>query len=117
MLPFLWIGQLSAQQYIWVFLIASVLGDLALALGFEAIAPTKVTVRPGERAHNDSPLRDRAKVVSEFSADGVGKVSVRGEVWNARCMTLARKVPSPGEEVSIAGRDGLTLLVEEPGGQ
>ena len=107
-----WTGQVSSYQYILVFLIAGGLGDLVLALGLEAVAPTRVTVGPGERLRSNSPLRDRAKVVSEFSADGVGKVSVRGEIWSARCISLEEANLSPGQEVGIAGRDGLKLLID-----
>lgn len=108
-------GELADIQYIWAFVIGATVGDLVLALCFEAVAPTHVTVGPGERIRNDSPLQHRAKVVSEFSADGTGKVSVRGEVWNARCTSLSAEGLSPGQQVSIIGRDGLTLLIDDGG--
>ena len=38
----------------------------------------------------------------------VGRVSVRGELWRARCPVPAGR----GEHVRIVGIDGLTLVVE-----
>jgi len=40
--------------------------------------------------------------------DPVGKVAVRGEIWNARCDGHAEV----GERVRVNGLQGLTLLVE-----
>ena len=106
------LGELSDAQYIWAFVIGAAVGDLFVALGFEAMAPTHITVGPGERGHVNSPVKDRAKVVSDFSADGLGKVSVRGEVWNARCSSVDRTTLTAGQEVRVSGRDGLTLLID-----
>ena len=42
--------------------------------------------------------------------DPLGRVRVRGEIWNARCEGGAE----PGERVVVAAVDGLTLVVEAP---
>ncbi|MDJ0926839.1 MAG: NfeD family protein [Gammaproteobacteria bacterium] len=106
------VGALSETHYIWAFLIGAGIGDVVLALWFEAVAPTRVTVGPGERVHVSAPVRDRARVVSGFAADDAGKVRVRGEVWRARCLSWQGQQLSPGQEVRITGRDGLTLLID-----
>jgi membrane protein implicated in regulation of membrane protease activity len=38
----------------------------------------------------------------------IGRVSVRGELWRARCAAPVR----PGDTVRVVGIDGLTLVVE-----
>jgi membrane protein implicated in regulation of membrane protease activity len=49
-----------------------------------------------------------ARVVSR--CDPLGKISVRGEIWTARCENGAADVD---ETVTIRGLQGLTLLVEK----
>ena len=51
---------------------------------------------------------ERGEVIA--ACDPVGRVRVRGEIWNARCEGGAQ----PGERVVVAAVDGLTLVVEEP---
>jgi membrane protein implicated in regulation of membrane protease activity len=48
------------------------------------------------------------EVVVREACDPLGRVSVRGELWRARCVTPARR----GETVRVVGIDGLTLVVE-----
>ena len=48
----------------------------------------------------------RGEVISR--CDPVGRVRVRGEIWNARCASVAEA----GELVVVADVDGLTLVVE-----
>ncbi len=103
--------RLTGVNLFWAYLIASFVGDLFLAIAFEIVAPTEITVGPGERQRKDSPLREKAKVVSGFSGSNRGKVMVRGEIWAARCITPDTEVLEKGEELEIMGREGLTLLV------
>jgi len=105
-------GVLSSSSYFWAFVIGGAVGDIVMALVFEAVAPTHVTVGPGERLRSDSPLHERGRVVSDFTSDGMGKVRVRGEVWAARCLSVRGGSFVPGQEVRIAGREGLTLIVD-----
>ena len=44
--------------------------------------------------------------VADFT--GKGKIFVVGELWDARCATPLRK----GQEVTIEGRQGMTLVVK-----
>ncbi len=44
------------------------------------------------------------------TCDPLGRVRVRGEIWNARCEGGAEQ----GERVVVAAVDGLTLVVEAP---
>ncbi len=56
-------------------------------------------------------IGERAEVIQECAP--MGRVKVRGEIWSARCERPAE----PGETVTIAAVDGLTLVVEpETGG-
>jgi membrane protein implicated in regulation of membrane protease activity len=110
------LGGISNAQYVLAFLISAAAGELMVALIFEAMAPTRVTVGPGDRTHLNSPVKDRARVVSGFSAEGMGKVKVRGEVWDARCSSAHGSTLTAGREVRVSGRDGLTLLVGEDTG-
>ena len=59
---------------------ASALGDILLALYFEARAPSTVVIGPGDRKDNDSTLTEEATVVSGFAGARSGKVTVRGEI-------------------------------------
>ena len=49
---------------------------------------------------------ERAEVIEP--CDPLGRVRVRGEIWNARCEGAA----GPGEAVRVSAVDGLTLVVE-----
>lgn len=95
-----------------VFLVGSFVGDVVLAIGMEAVAPSRVVIGPGDRVFDSSPVNIRAEVVSAFSASGSGRVIIRGEVWNARFAGEIRSAVLAGEEVLVKGRDGLTLLVD-----
>jgi membrane-bound serine protease (ClpP class) len=46
------------------------------------------------------------------TCDPRGRVRLRGEIWHARCSSLAKV----GERVTVTGVDGLTLEVETPEG-
>jgi membrane protein implicated in regulation of membrane protease activity len=51
----------------------------------------------------------RAEVIEPCSPRG--RVRVRGEIWNARCEDSA----APGDSVTVAAVEGLTLVVEPAG--
>jgi len=95
-----------------IFCIVVAACDIIVALGMEAIAPAKVILGPGDRTENNSPVRERARILSEIAQNGACKVQVRGETWDARCNGHSSKTVSTGEEVKIVGREGLTLIIE-----
>jgi len=88
----------------------SFLGDLVTALSMEATVPTRVTIGPGDRQLKDDLPKELALVVSEFDGEGVGRVRVRGETWQAKGSSVGFK-PAIGSRVRVINRDGLTLIV------
>ncbi len=91
----------------------SILGDIVVAYAFEAIAPSKISLAPGERDRHDEEVSALGIVESGFDGINAGRITVRGELWSARhcqgrALDLAR-----GDEIRIVGRDGLTLLISE----
>lgn len=91
----------------------SILGDIVVAYSFEAIAPSKISLTPGERVRHDEEVSATATVESGFSASDEGRVVVRGELWRARHVEARVITLSQGEEIRVVGRDGLTLLISE----
>lgn len=85
-------------------------GDIALAIIMQAISPTHVKLGPGERWHDDESPRDRGIVRTRFE-DGKGKVSIRGEIWQARLEDSSAEPLDVGERVRVIEREGLTLVV------
>jgi membrane protein implicated in regulation of membrane protease activity len=79
-------------------------GDLATVLLMQRLAPTRITLEPGEAAVR------LGSALGDFNRDGYGRVLVRGERWRARCHGL--KPISAGDEVRVVARQGLTLVVE-----
>jgi membrane protein implicated in regulation of membrane protease activity len=97
--------------FILFVLLVSGVSDLFLATSMEAVSPTKITIGPGEKARHDSELNETAVVISGFEESAIGRVSVRGEAWNAKYGSGPPESLRPGTEVSILERDGLTLIV------
>jgi membrane protein implicated in regulation of membrane protease activity len=62
--------------------------------------------RLGVRAGAETMIGERAMVIA--ACRPVGQVSVRGELWEARCASGA----DVGEAVTIVGRERLALVVE-----
>ncbi|MGI9260178.1 MAG: NfeD family protein [Gammaproteobacteria bacterium] len=91
----------------------SILGDIVVAYAFEAIAPSKISLAPGERHRHDEEVSASGIVESGFSASDEGRVMVRGELWRARHFEERVITLAQGEEIRIVGRDGLTLLISE----
>ena len=91
----------------------SVIGDLLMALSFEAIAPEKITLGPGERYKRTDDLKEKASVVSGFSSSSEGKVRVRGELWSARHYVGREISLYSGQMVRVIDREGLVLLISE----
>ena len=94
-----------------IFVLPSPWGLVAIILsGVYEIGQTVLTIRWSQRrrAHigAEALVGATARVVER--CDPVGKVSVNGEIWNARCDEVAEH----GESVRIQGLDRLTLLVE-----
>lgn len=92
-------------------LVIVIIADLAVALGMEAVAPTRVSVGPGERRSKRDDISEVAVITGEFDASGRGRVSVRGETWSARIEPSGRSLPPRGSKVRVVGREGLDLIV------
>jgi len=87
------------------------LGDLLLAVYMEAVAPTRVSVGPGEKLRNSDVPAEKATVVADFDDAGRGRVSIRGETWRAMQSSEAQESLTQGARVRVVRRDGLILIV------
>ena len=109
-----WSGAVNDDRLVLYLLAGIGVGDVLLALSFEVITPTRVTLGPGERRTAACDVHELAEVVSGFEDSPVGRVRVRGEIWNGR---LANGQPArlpPGSMMPIRERDGLTLILGNP---
>ncbi len=104
-------GSITGINFILLVVAVSFVGDLALALSFEAMAPTRVIIGPGDRVKRGSAVKETASIISGFENGAVGKVIVRGEIWTARCVSEDSCSLAVGENVRVLGREGLTLLI------
>lgn len=96
--------------------VSTFLADLAIAASMEAIAPTKVSIGPGEK-HLDSDLAsEKATIMSGFDSISRGQVSVRGETWRAIRAPDDTGTLTTGMSVNVVDRDGLTLVVSTRSG-
>lgn len=108
----LWqLGYLSPTHLVIWSLLAILFGDIVTAIAFESLAPTEITLGPGEKFERDSELNLTATVVSGFAGTRTGYVRVNGESWAARLAEGEPQSVAPGRRVSITGRDGLTLTI------
>ena len=87
------------------------LGDLLLAVYMETVAPTGVSVGPGEKLRNSDVPAEEATVVADFDDAGRGRVSIRGETWRAMQSSEAQESLTQGARVRVIRRDGLILIV------
>lgn len=85
-------------------------GDIALAFIMQAVSPTRVTLGPGDRRHKAEIPGELGTVATSFR-NRHGRVSVRGEIWQARQALGCTGPLKAGGEVRIVERDGLTLIV------
>jgi membrane protein implicated in regulation of membrane protease activity len=94
-----------------VAVVSTFLADLAIAASMEAIAPTKVSIGPGEK-HLDSDLAsEKATIMSGFDSISHGQVSVRGETWRAIRAPDDTGTVITGMSVNVVDRNGLTLVI------
>jgi len=108
----LWrLGYLSSNHLVVWGLLAVVVGDLVAAAALESIAPTEITLEPGERTEKNAESALSAKVVSGFAGAKTGYVTVKGESWAAQLVGGDPRTVTAGDIVKIAGRNGLTLKV------
>jgi membrane protein implicated in regulation of membrane protease activity len=80
-----------------------VAGDIVTLIAMQRLAPTRITVGPGEGPEA------RGKALTDFES-GSGRVSLRGESWEAHC-DCAEPIRA-GTTVRVIARSGLTLRVE-----
>ena len=85
--------------------------DLAVAALIQVFAPTKVNIGPGERALVSELPSETARVVGGFESSAQGRVSVRGETWQAMRVPDDAIRLTAGMDVNVVARDGLTLIV------
>jgi len=101
---------LQKLGFLGVLLFVMFVGDVLVALGMQKVAPTKVSIGPGERATCDDLPAETATAIAHFDGNA-GRVSVRGESWNARTESTSERSIRCGDVVRVRGRDGLTLVV------
>lgn len=102
---------LTLEQLILYWLIITFIGDVITAISMEAVAPTHITIGPGERQFDTDRPEERAVVVVGFDEAGSGRVRIRGETWRARQASGDRVSLESGAQVKVVARDGLTLVV------
>lgn len=107
----------SVWQFLIIWAVITVTGDVIMAIGMEAVAPVRVLAGPGDRRFESDDVRELAVVVSAFDGAQPGTVRVRGEIWSARLATGDAEAPGLGARVRIIDRDGLTLVVSNDAGQ
>ncbi len=115
---------LVLRQFFNLDLIDSIVGaafvalliDLAIAAWMEKIAPTRVTVGPGEKRARSDEDAERATVIGGFGASAHGRVRVRGEIWPAIRRPQESGKLSIGAVVRVVDRIGLRLVVAAPQG-
>ncbi|MDH3509005.1 MAG: NfeD family protein [Gammaproteobacteria bacterium] len=102
---------LGPGQLVLYWLIITFAGDVITAISMEAVAPTRVTIGPGDRQFDADHLAELAVVLVGFDDAGQGRVRIRGETWRARQAEDDRVSLKSGTEVRVVARDGLTLVV------
>lgn len=102
---------LALEQLILYWLIITFIGDVITAVSMEAVAPTRVTIGPGDRQFDADHLAELATVVAGFDDTRQGRVRIRGETWRARQAEGDHLSLESGTEVRVVDRDGLTLVV------
>ena len=107
---------LALEQLILYWLIITFIGDVITAVSMEAVAPTRVTIGPGDRQFDADDPAERAVVVAGFDDAGRGRVRIRGETWQARQAKEDRASLITGTRVRVVERDGLTLVVSTDNG-
>jgi membrane protein implicated in regulation of membrane protease activity len=88
---------------------ASVLCLLYIALGRRWVRGR--LKRPGIHTNTDALIGQRALVMQAISTHQPGQVRLRDEVWRARPAADEAGALEVGNEVTVEGVDGVTLLV------
>ena len=101
----------GVTERIAVALVCAVVVDLAFAAWMERVAPTRVNIGPGERRTGTGMAADRAIVIGGFDESAEGRVSVRGETWNAIRSPNDTGNLSAGMAVHVVDRIGLNLII------
>ncbi len=101
---------LQKLGFLGVLLFVIFVGDVLVALGVQKVAPTRISIGPGERETCDDLPAETATAIAHFDGNA-GRVSVRGETWKARTESGLERSIRRGDVVRVEGRDGLTLVV------
>ena len=91
--------------------ILTFVADIAIAAWIQTVAPTRINIGPGEKAHDSELPSETATVIAGFDSSSHGRVLVRGETWRAMSAPDDAVSLSIGMDVNIVARDGLTLVV------
>ena len=111
---FLFTGYFSDWDFlerVAVAVILTLVVDLAIAAWMERIAPTRISIGPGERVLKSEIAAEKAKVLNGFGTSAYGHVSIRGETWPAVRTPDDTGILSAGMVVSVVDRNGLSLIV------
>lgn len=92
-------------------LVCALVIDVAVANWMEGLAPTRVSIGPGEKGTHEEIVAEKAIVISGFKSSPEGQVSVRGETWNATRRPDDTEVLDAGMAVNVVDRIGLNLVV------
>ncbi|MBT8080749.1 MAG: NfeD family protein [Gammaproteobacteria bacterium] len=92
-------------------LVCAFVVDLATAAMMERIAPTKVSIGPGEKLTNTEIAAEEAIIVSGFASSAEGQVLVRGETWDAVRSHDETDSLLAGTAVRVIDRIGLRLVI------
>lgn len=88
-----------------------IVADLGVVFTIQALAPTTVSIGPGERALKSDLPSETARVLGGFGPSLQGIVMVRGETWRATRAPEDSVRLMQGMDVNVVARDGLTLVV------
>jgi membrane protein implicated in regulation of membrane protease activity len=102
---------LEFPERVVVAIIATLAAELAIAASMEALAPTRLSIGPGEKKLRTEIPAEQATVISGFDVSPRGRVSVRGETWMATRLAGDSEVLSQGMLVRVVDRNGLELIV------
>jgi membrane protein implicated in regulation of membrane protease activity len=107
------LSEYRLEKSLWLacWLGLTLLWDVLVAIWMEAVAPTRVRVGPGERHLDEDPVTEVALVIADFNAAGKGRVSIRGETWDAVTDPGSTIRLCSGMKVEVVDRQGLTLIV------
>ena len=92
-------------------LIAGILCAVYILIGRRYVRRRLAVPTGGVRSNADAVIGERALVVARVELHQAGRVKVNHEEWRAQLAPGAAAPIEAGSEVTVAGVDGVTLLV------